>query len=224
MPDLTLTDTTPGSTSDANANLNDNWTAIKALINGGLDTDNLAVAAGVLAAQLASAVREAAGLNDGTSVRRGKSIIATEESRTNVAYGLLTTPDRVSSIVLPTDGLIRVTFRALVKNSVASAGSVALFVGANQLKKFQGFSAPVVIEVAVGSAVDDYNVVYSDPANGLGGEGGAGAASSVTTGLQLRDICIEAAAGTYDVSVQFKASSGSITAKERKLWVEAVGF
>jgi hypothetical protein len=33
-----------------------------------------------------------------------------------------------------------------------------------------------------------------------------------------------AAAGTYDVSIQFKSASGSVTAKERKLWVEAVSF
>ena len=35
---------------------------------------------------------------------------------------------------------------------------------------------------------------------------------------------IFAAAGTYTVSVQFKASSGSVTASNRKLWVEAKTF
>ena len=33
-----------------------------------------------------------------------------------------------------------------------------------------------------------------------------------------------AAAGTYTVSVQFKASSGSVTASNRKLWVWTIGF
>lgn len=33
-----------------------------------------------------------------------------------------------------------------------------------------------------------------------------------------------AAAGTYTVSVQFKASSGSVTASNRKLWVQAISF
>lgn len=32
-----------------------------------------------------------------------------------------------------------------------------------------------------------------------------------------------AAAGTYNISVQYKATSGSITAKERKLWVAVLG-
>ena len=36
--------------------------------------------------------------------------------------------------------------------------------------------------------------------------------------------CIFAAAGTYTVSVRFQSSSGSVTAKNRKLWVWTVGF
>lgn len=35
---------------------------------------------------------------------------------------------------------------------------------------------------------------------------------------------IFAAAGTYTVSVQFKASSGTVTASNRKLWVQALSF
>jgi hypothetical protein len=35
---------------------------------------------------------------------------------------------------------------------------------------------------------------------------------------------IFAAAGTYTVSVQFKSSSGSVTAKNRKLWAWTLGF
>jgi hypothetical protein len=36
-------------------------------------------------------------------------------------------------------------------------------------------------------------------------------------------VKIFAAAGTYNISVQYKASSGSVTAKERKLWVSVLG-
>src|SRR4051812_26149246 len=49
----------------------------------------------------------------------GSSIIATEESRTNVAYGKLPTPDQVSGVVLPPNGLIVVVYQALWKSSVA---------------------------------------------------------------------------------------------------------
>jgi hypothetical protein len=37
-------------------------------------------------------------------------------------------------------------------------------------------------------------------------------------------LYVFAAAGTYTVSVQFKSSSGSVTAKVRKLWVSTIGY
>lgn len=74
------------------------------------------------------------GLSQTGDVRRGKSIIATEESRTNTSYGLLATPDRVQSVVLPTDGLLRVTFSALWKEASLGAARAAIFVGGSQLK------------------------------------------------------------------------------------------
>jgi hypothetical protein len=45
--------------------------------------------------------------------------------------------------------------------------------------------------------------------------------SNYQTGGSVR---VEAAAGTYTVSVQFSATSGSVTVRSRKLWVEAKGF
>src|SRR4051812_48257416 len=72
---------------------------------------------------------------DGTGVvRRGKSIIATEESRSNTSYGTLTTPDQVSNVVVPVNGLLFVAFTALWKESVLKAGRAAIFIGANQLQ------------------------------------------------------------------------------------------
>jgi hypothetical protein len=56
----------------------------------------------------------------------GKSIIATEETRTNVAYGTLTTPDVVTGIVLPTDG-DRVHHRSRIRR-VLHPGEVPVFV------------------------------------------------------------------------------------------------
>jgi hypothetical protein len=38
------------------------------------------------------------------------------------------------------------------------------------------------------------------------------------------ECLIFAAAGTYDVSVQFKATTGSVTVKDRRLWVRALVF
>jgi hypothetical protein len=49
---ISLGRTTPGSTSDANANLNNNWTLLETLANGGIDNANLAAAAAVVGTKL----------------------------------------------------------------------------------------------------------------------------------------------------------------------------
>jgi hypothetical protein len=175
--------------------------------------------------------------------RRGKCIIATEETRTNTAYGLLTTEDVVRGIVLPADGLIRVGYQAEWKESVAGAASAELFIGANGIKGgFAGLASPSAIPASINSA-NNY-VVLSSHAYGIASLNGAlltGAyTGDVTTGQVVAgarpnptvsaaffgggECVIFAAAGTYDVSVQFKASSGSVTAKARKLWVESVDY
>lgn len=206
--------------------------AVQALLNefnGNIDSANLKDAS-IAAGDLQAALLDVLGVTGGAVTRRGKSIIATSEARTNVAYGLMPTPDQVSGIVLPTDGLIVVSFRAIWQNSVPGAAKAALFLGANQLVVQNNAGAPSVAGAeAVGpstGADDDW--LYSSPTGLLpaGAGGSAGAATDVATGMVVGNgaVLIEAAAGTYDVSVQFKASSGSVTAKKRKLWVWTVGF
>jgi hypothetical protein len=208
---------------------------------------------------------ELLGLTSGGTTRRGKSIIATEEARTNVAYGLLTTPDRVQNIVLPADGLIVVLYQAVWKQSVAGAARAALFIGATQLKVANwGASgeASAAGEQAAMMASPDTQVnsdrplfttplgLASPAANttafgghvttgqAIAGIGDGSAISMEVTrggdGVQTLVLpntvgvgggCfVSAAAGTYDISVQFKASSGSVTVKDRKLWVWTFGF
>ena len=217
------------------------FNTIVSAINGGLDTANLAAgagitgaqlaaAAGITASQLATAVQAAAGLN-GASTRRGRSIIATEEARTDTAYGLMATPDRVSGIVMPASGLIFVGYQALWKESAGSnAARAAVFLGSNQLRSRDGTGAVAVQETSHGSSsANVYLPLGSHPGGLASGGGNISVASDVTTGQIVGEgnrglIAIHAAAGTYDVSVQFKASSGSVTAKERKLWVWSQAF
>lgn len=184
--------------------------------------------------------------------QRGKSIIATTESRTNVAYGTLTTPDQVSGIVLPTDGLIMVFFQAMWQESVANAARAAIFVGANQLQaQLPSNLAPVTVAAArdSGSSPNFDTPLHSTPAGLVSYTTSGGASADVTTGQIVGALngtapkedsgaglipgatgpiggpCyIFAAAGTYDISVKFKSSSGSVTAKNRKLWVRALSF
>jgi hypothetical protein len=189
------------------------------------------------------------GLTTSTGTRRGVSMIATEEARTNTAYGLLATPDRVQNVVLPADGLLFVAYQAMWKESVSGAGRAALCLNGTPVGRANaGVAAPVTEggvsgvgpEAATGGvATDTYKPLASHP-GGLCGIASTATAytGDLTTGqlVGTRDTIaptdqdklgiatIFAAAGTYDVSVQFKASSGSVTAKDRKLWVWTMGF
>jgi hypothetical protein len=208
-----------------------------ALVNGNLDDANIAPA-GLSAASLALTEQQKLGLNDGAQVGRGKSIIATTESRSNVAYGTLTTPDQVSGLVLPTDGLIVVTYQATWQESVNGAARAAIFVGATQLKLADSTAAaPVVQEASLACGTANIDKPLSSHTAGLSGPIGAPNATvysgDVTTGQLVGltgaggasgAVSVFAAAGTYTVSVQFKSTSGSVTAKNRKLWVWTIGF
>jgi hypothetical protein len=198
----------------------------------------------------------------GAAQRRGKSIIATTEGRTNVAFGLLTTPDRVQNIVLPTDGLICVAYKALWDGGNGN-GRAAIFIGANQLKVAENDSpaagAPVTqaavgfgsmykhlhtapfgitsfdanindsTDVTTGQVVGGIAIAWSQEINGTTRtlSNGAFGGNATTGGVNVPfggPCYIFAAAGTYDISIQFKCSSGTVNAKQRKLWVWTMGF
>lgn len=189
-----------------------------------------------------------AGVNTPGGVRRGKSIIATEESTTSTSYVLLSTPDRVQSIELPEDGLIIVSYRALWRTVGAEA---AIFLGSNQVKAAAASSSGIDIAGTPENSSDSSYGQLLSTATGLGGAtafGGHASFNANGQALGLRGnhavtvngsytestsmpndgwggLCvIEAAAGTYDVSVRFRHVSGTQTyVKDRKLrvWTEA---
>lgn len=175
----------------------------------------------------------------------GKSIIAAAEARSSASYGVMTTPDQVRNVVLPTDGVLAVMYQALWQESVDGAANAAIFLGSNQLKRREfGSAAPQLQEAYCAGGANTYK--------GLGSYGGGlfGPLGNITAGPATSDVTtgqvvgtlddslgygspqngawgaayIFAAAGTYDISVQFKASSGNVTAKERKLWVWTLAF
>jgi hypothetical protein len=225
--------------------------ALLAEFNGNIDDSNIKSGAGINGAKLGAGTvtpdRHSAGV-----VATGKSVIATSEARTNVAYGTLTTPDQVSSIVLPTDGVICVLFQATWQESVADTGRAAIFIGANQLKVASDINAGAVTQAGrTGSAATNRDTPLISHPLGLAGLNGNAYTGDVTTGQaigvtlttvgnlnqeingtnktladsQVGGPCsIFAAAGTYVVSVQFKSSSGSVTVKNRRLLVWAMGF
>jgi hypothetical protein len=217
-----------GATADADQ-VDARFLPLYTALAGALDDDNVDEFS---EAALAEALLVKLGLTGGGLARRGKCIIPGSESRTNVAYGLLATPDEVADIVLPTDGLIFVAYQALWQSSVNNAGVASLFLGANQVKAAQAGAVPQVVEPSTGATGSLWGVLcssYIGLTSAVHGSQNTG--DNVTTGQAvgmgngISGVCaIFAAAGTYDVSVRFKASSGSVTAKDRRLWVWTLGF
>jgi hypothetical protein len=187
-----------------------------------------------------------ANIKDRRPKTRGKSIIATTESRTNVSNGLMPTPDMVTEVVLPTDGLIAIAYQATWQESVAGGARASIFIGANALKTgIAGASAPGIQEAFItttASPAAGNDVLLSTGPLALasldfitgGSAFSAAYTGDVTTGQvigggvqfggpgtqQAGGPCyVFAAAGSYDISVQYRANSGSVTAKNRKLWV-----
>jgi hypothetical protein len=163
----------------------------------------------------------------------GKSIVPGAQGRTNAAYGLLGTPDRVPGLVLPDDDdLIFVYFHALLlaPSGSGQVGSAAIFIEGNQLKADDGDGAPAVQEASVNgsSLTEAYQVVTTTPRGlAIGVLNSNTDVSNVATGMALageaaigggRLAIMGLPAGTYDITVQFKASAGTVTAKERKLY------
>jgi hypothetical protein len=221
---------------------------VKAILNNGITgTDHLSASANIAGTQLSST----AGIKQGQIGGSGaaKSNIVTTESRTNTAYGTLTTPDQIASVVLPTDGLICVAYQATWQESVSGAARAAIFIGANQLQKAD-LPAPAITQALTngGNAGVDHSL--ASHSMGLASSGGATAyTGDVTTGQVLGPdsrtgssyegpatsiqavgpgtggpCYVFAAAGTYTISVQFKSTSGSVTVKNRKLWAWTLGF
>ena len=210
-----------------------NFQTLQTVINGNLDRSNISP----------SVVGSAGATN-----------IATSESRTNTAYGTLATPDQVTGLVVPANGLILVLYQATWRESVNGAANAALFINSNQLQTAQaGLGAPYATSASIGTGAGGEDVVLSSVSYGLGsfnnaavfnstytgdvttgqsvGGGAFGFTASTgggspTTQLVLGGPCyiFGLAAGTYTVSVRFKASSGSVTAKNRRLWAAVVPF
>jgi hypothetical protein len=167
--------------------------------------------------------------------RRGKCNIATSESTTATSYaiGNLATPDRVTQIVLPADAWIAVMYQAIWQNTVGSNGKAAVFLNTTQCKIGSGTGAPSNVEAAGPTQANDDGLLFTASSSPTGAgalvtTSGAGAATEVTTGQMIGDgissggmVYCFAAAGTYDVSVQFKNSAaGTTTVKNRHLWVQ----
>lgn len=189
----------------------------------------------------------------------GHSNIATSQSTSSTTYTTLSTPDQVTGIALPTNGLIAVWYQALWQDSAAAA-QAAIFLNSTQLQTqgYDGSTHGPVVQSAIndggfalnqalfsffgglassqsssayGADVTTGQIVgFTGTGTAVGVQFGARSASFYYTDTSGNDVIVGgpcyifAAAGIYTVSVQFKTSSGSVTASNRKLWVQAIPF
>jgi hypothetical protein len=142
-------------------------------------------------------------------------IIAAEESRSTASFAKLATADEIPNVVVPTNGFVRVYYRAKVKTGAASTGKASIFLGSNEVKNSLGNAlVPAVFEAtAFELMATNESGMVNRPAP----------SADVTTGQLIAPAPLDIflAAGTYALSVQY---FGTISAKERKLWVEVHGF
>lgn len=219
MPQLTLPHTiSPGIEIKADEH-QENYEAIRDILNA-LDSANLL-----------SSLADLLGVSQSGVVRRGKTSITGEETRASSTYDFLTTHDEVTNVVLPASGLLLIHYRATVKTSVANAGRAALYLNGNPVVVMNGNTGAQDPAEATGPfAANTYGLLHTDHDNGMevtGGGSGAAYTGPTTTGELIPGsafVAVEAAAGTYTVGVKFKATSGTISAKNRLLRVAAIGF
>lgn len=207
------------------------YTRFKSFVNGGsLLPSDLNAIQDDLGNQLAG-VNVAGGFNEGANVRRGKFIQPAVGSRTNTAYGALSNgPDQVANIVLPGDGLIIIAFQAVAQSTVLGAGRAAIFLGANQVKSFGTALASQEATIGAGTGAANVDHILAAGAGGLVSPNSGGYAGDATTGQIIGAdgvygyTVLHAAGGTYTISVQYKATSGTISVKNRRLWVRSEAY
>jgi hypothetical protein len=163
-------------------------------------------------------------------------VIATEESRTNTEYGTLTTADEIKSVEIGENGLIEVGYIAEWKESVSEKARASIFVGSNQLKIGISSGGALAFDIAKMQSEKEgtpntFSLLHSDTLGLDSAEPSSGAyAGHATTGQVLGSSfaggCCKIfglAAGSYNLSIKYKAESGTVTAKNRKLWVVSYG-
>jgi hypothetical protein len=203
-------------------------TAIQGAINGNIDGTNLT-----------AAVSQAAGINVSGQTVKGSSIVPTSQSTGSTTFTTLGTPDQVTGLVLSTSGLITVWYQATWQESVANAAQAQIFLNSSTVQ-LTGNNGSVSFGTALVGSVGgaNRNTPLSTWVAGLFSPTAqaTGSVADVTTGqfIGASDTVggtkaggpayIFAAAGTYTVSIQFKASSGTVTAANRRLYVQALSF
>lgn len=183
-------------------------------------------------------LREQARITTPTEVRSGRLFIAEEGTRSTNTWGPLNNgPDVIPNVLVAENSLLRIKYSALVKSTGAFQGTANIRVGPSGVQgrlvtaHFQGVpseSLPGFSENA-----NDYDWLYTTPKGSalqsVPFQGGATLGNAARDSLQRPTwvgdfVTIEVGPGVYTVGVEYFATTGTVTAKERRLWVESVSF
>lgn len=198
------------------------------------------------ATQVSNSFSQVLGVNNGSKAGRGKSIISATESTSSATAALLTTPDQVT-VDLPTDGLIHVAYVCRWKESALNSAIAGIFLNGPTypLSAITATSPYYTAGYATGlfAAPNAHGLADVWRAMGTHGAGlvsvnsdDVDASSDVVFGQAVGVhpavagkgsggvVSLFMGAGPVTVSVRFWTSSGTVSVKERKLWVWTTGF
>lgn len=148
--------------------------------------------------------------------------IAKEESRESATFGTLPTADLVKEVKVSEKGLVRIGYSARFKSSVSGAGRAAIFLGTNQIKLFT--TEPKAVSAAtIGTQWRHLSSTFIGLTASSAGEAVGGDATTgqlISASLEGGEASLWLPAGTYEVSIRYSATSGTVSAKERRLWCE----
>lgn len=168
-------------------------------------------------------------------MNRGLCKITGAEALTSVAYSAMPTVDVVRNIIMPTDGMIGISYNADYLEAVLGAGRAAIFMNATQLSVATAAASPIAQETAARTGpINTYNKLGSTGAGLAILDSATAYLGDVTTGqvvgggspvtLNTGPCYVKAAAGRYDIGVKLKSTSGAINLKNRELRVWGIPF
>jgi hypothetical protein len=157
-----------------------------------------------------------------------RAFIAAEQTRENVAFGTLATPDE-AEVVLAKEGLIGIAYQAAWKPSATNGARAALFVDGVQLSIASGQENERQETGSQHAEAGNFGALFTTGGGLRGRTPDRGGFTPAATGqivgfteFEGGAVMIPAAAGAHIITVQFKAVSGLVAVKNRKLVIWGV--
>lgn len=218
--------------------------------NRAVTTDHIRDAA-VTANKFADSVAQFTGVTTASGTRRGYNRHDTTDdsvsypvvTTTSTSFGVLDAHDQINNVVVPSNGgLVFVVYRALWKLAGATGpAKVTLFVGSQQLRSVAHDQVtPVSVAESLSQTGTNWSPLTSTPTGAGGGSGMFGSKPSTSSNssvdntlpqawssddtIRWAPAVFEAPGGTYNISIQYKVTDGTLSVKDSRLRIWVVGF